>query len=291
MPSGTACCNFGGWAGDPAPVTVQDLWWKIRHFERGFGRPQLDETVPFLIDTLDRPVFNFVVGHDEPQDAYGDMSVVEEFRCAYVLLHRHPLPYSFVDSSFALQLKSSAFRAARFEPLGLSLSRPIYDPIDGYYVPIGHFGALRRPGPDIEIWRTSTSEFPSGGDSPERTFARAYASAGAISLQRGDPADALELALRGFSLDNTYAGNFMVSAHAYWAYGQLDRARQLFEKALAIVPDDLHTWVDLGNLHIAMKNPHLAAGCFKRILSANPSHPDRLQLQRFIQQQETSLPD
>ncbi len=289
--SGTACCNFGGWAGDPAPVTVQDLWWKIRHFERGFGQRQLDEMVPFLMGTLDRPVFNFVVGHDKLQDAYGDMSVVDKFRCEYVLLHRHPLVYSFVDSSFAEQLKSAAFRVARFEPPGLSRSRPTYDPIDGYYVPIAHFGALRCPGPDIEIWRTSASDFPSGRDSAERSFARAYASAGAISLQQGDPADALELVLRGFTLDKTYAGNYMVSAHAYRAYGQLDRARQLFEKALAIVPDDLHTRLDLGNLHIAMNNPQLAAGCFKRILSSNPNHPDRLQLQHFIQRQETSLPD
>ncbi len=289
-PSGTACCNFGGWAGDPAPVTVQDLWWKIRHFERGFGRRQLDEMVPFLVHTLDRPVFNFVVGHNELQDAHGDMSVVDRLRCEYVLLHRHPLVYSFVDSSFAEQLKSGAYRVARFEPSGLRRSRPTYDPIDAYYVPIGHFGALRQPGPDIEIWRTSAVDFPSGGDSAARSFARAYASAGAISLQQDDPADALELALRGFSLDKTYAGNYMVSAHAYRAYGQLDRARQLFEKALAIVPDDLHTWLDLGNLHIAMNSPHLAVECFERILSANPNHPDRRQLRHFIQRQEASLP-
>ena len=78
-------------------MTVQSLWWKIFHFERGFGRQQLDVVVPFLIETLDTPVFNFVVGRDKPQDEYGGMGVVDEFRCEYVLLHRHPLVYSFVD--------------------------------------------------------------------------------------------------------------------------------------------------------------------------------------------------
>ena len=197
LSSGTTCCNFGGWAGDPAPVTVQSLWWKIFHFERGFGRQQLDVVVPFLIETLDTPVFNFVVGRDKPQDEYGGMGVVDEFRCEYVFLHRHPLVYSFVDSSFAERLKSRAQQMARFEPHGLSQAQPTYDPIDGYYVPIGHFGSLRRPGPDIEIWRTKFSDSsPGRDDTPERSFARVYASVGARSLEKGDPAAALELALR-----------------------------------------------------------------------------------------------
>jgi 4-amino-4-deoxy-L-arabinose transferase-like glycosyltransferase len=289
--SGTTCCSFGGWAGDPAPVTVQELWWKIFHFERGFSRQQLDEVIPFLIETLDAPVFNFVSRHQEQQDAYGDMSVVEEFRCEYVLLHRHPLVYSAVDSSFAELLETGAHQVARFEPRGLSQSKPTYDPIDGYYVPIGHFGALRQPGPDIEIWQTDiTAASSKRADSPKRSFARAYASVGARSLQEGDPAGALELALRGFSLDESYAGTYMVSAHAYRAYGQLDRARHLFEKALEIVPDDTHTLQDLGNLHITMGNPHLAAECFAKVLSTNPNNPERRRLQQFIQRQEVVLP-
>ena len=283
MASGTSCCNFGGWAGDPDPLTVQDIWWKIKHFERRWGRKKLDTAIPFLISTLDRSVFNFVVGTEY---AHGDMAAVDGSNCEYVLLHRHPLAYSSIDTKFADQLRQRAERVAQFDAAGLETSTPTFDPIDGYYVPIGALGDLRQPGPQIEIWRIrSTGASSDAGDLPARSFARAYASVGALSLKNGNPKDAIELALRGVKLDKTYAGSYVVSAYAYRQFGQPSRARHLLEKALSIDTANTDAWVALGNLHAQEGDLQRAAECFAEVFSIDPNYRNQAGLEHFMELQ------
>jgi hypothetical protein len=62
VPEGARIANFGGWAGDVPLHTIDELWWRLRHFESAFGRQRVDELLDFLERTRPvEPFYRYVV--------------------------------------------------------------------------------------------------------------------------------------------------------------------------------------------------------------------------------------
>ena len=153
VPAGTCIGNFGGWAGDLQVREIGDLWWRAARFEERFGRAKLDSALSLVERCeLDGPLYQYAVLNWNRKFERGDAKLVQKRRCEYVVLHRHPLPSSRVDSSFAVWLAEEGRLAARWRPEGLEGANPRYDTNDAYYVPLGDAGSLRQPGPEVEIW-------------------------------------------------------------------------------------------------------------------------------------------
>ncbi len=106
----------------------------------------------------------------------GSWALADEWRCAYVLLHRHPLSYSRVDTAFAAILAERGRRVAVWRPEGLADAEPVYDADDGYYLPLADIGPLLQPGPEVEVWRVDEyAEGEVGVQGAREIFAKAYA--------------------------------------------------------------------------------------------------------------------
>ncbi|MDA0336667.1 MAG: glycosyltransferase family 39 protein [bacterium] len=153
VPSGSRCCNFGGWGGDVQVRTFEHLWWLLVRHEEAYGLTGLEEIAPRLQPaTVGRPYYSFTAGGDRTASAAGSWDLVDDVQCAYVLIHDHPLPSSHLDSSFVAQLEARGQRLASFQP-GSGVNRAEFDPMDAYYIPFAHMDGIQRPGPAIEIWR------------------------------------------------------------------------------------------------------------------------------------------
>jgi hypothetical protein len=70
-------------------------------------------------------------------------------RPTYVVWHHHPLLYS----SDPLPADATRLRPlATFDPFSDGrAAQAIYEPLDAFYVPVGRFAGVERPGPRIEI--------------------------------------------------------------------------------------------------------------------------------------------
>ncbi|MDP6698608.1 MAG: tetratricopeptide repeat protein [Candidatus Latescibacteria bacterium] len=252
VPSGATLCNFGGWAGDPQVETFEHLWWRIQYYERNVGFPRLEDHLTVFNREADLPPHcHYAIQFGNRQHLTGSMDIVDEFDCSHVVLHRHPLGYSNVDSAFAAQLGRRGTRLAHFAPAGLDGADPSYDPIDAYYVPLGAFGALGQAGPDIEIWAVGT---PSG-DAPPRprqALGAAYMSGAVSALDQGDPLGFQSLAARALGLDPGL-DDARYRLKAGDAQRRLDRPRQTiahWQRAAELDP----AWADpLYNIGLAYR--------------------------------------
>ena len=145
VPAGTTCCNFGGWSAGVSVQTFEKNWSRAMYFERSFDRQQLDQRLEFLDKHRPpAPFYSYAVQSGSRQFENGNMELVDTQKCAYAILHRHPLSFSTVNASFATELADRGELKARFVPAGLLESAPRYDPNDAYYVPLGDYGSLRH---------------------------------------------------------------------------------------------------------------------------------------------------
>jgi tetratricopeptide (TPR) repeat protein len=236
VPEGTTIANFGGWAGDVKVRTFEELWRELSHFERVFGRAKADQALSFL-GTLPPgpPFYSYAIQRTNIQAAPGSMAEIERLEPAYLVLHRHPLPYSRVDSAFAAQLDPVAQPERRFVPPGLSREVSQYDPLDAFYLPLRGFGALEQPGPEVEVWRMREQPDPGGQRLDVRqVFARAYVAGAAAALARPEIAGAL--AQRALDLDPGGAEALFALAFLLQQEGRLEEGRALYEKCLVRRP-------------------------------------------------------
>jgi len=247
VPAGATCCNFGGWAGDVPVRTFENHWWQIKHFERGFGRAALDRLLEFLEDSKPAvPFYRHVVQAGNQEQASGDARLIREEGCSYVILHRHPLVFSAVDAGFSEALWAYGRSVARWVPEGMEQSRPQYDPIDAYYVPLGGFGPLRQPGPEIEIWRIDEFQVESQGIQTAREiFARGYAEWADIMLNEERPEQASVLVQKALSLDaGSVEARILAMLHA--DLGQHEEAIRYWKKAIEAKPHSARNYKNLG---------------------------------------------
>ncbi|MBI2506434.1 MAG: glycosyltransferase family 39 protein [Candidatus Latescibacteria bacterium] len=239
VPEGTVIGNFGGWAGDVQVQTFENLWWEVSQFEQTFGREGLDGAIGFLEKQPARsPFYSYVIQRNNIQAAAGSTEAIESFEPSIVVLHRHPLGYSHIDSSFASDLETIAEPLARFTPPGLRQSLPLYDPLDAFYVPLGDFGALTQPGPEVEIWKVKEVALPSKKRLGVRpVFARAYALGAAAEQAKGQNDEALSLAVRALELDPQ-------CPYAYFVLGFLYQQDKQWEKSLGFYREYLRLQLD-----------------------------------------------
>jgi hypothetical protein len=68
----------------------------------------------------------------------------------WLVVHRYPIPWS---SATPPAIPPTFERVAVFSPYDGPTDAPILEPLDAFYLPLGHFGGFARPGPYIEVHR------------------------------------------------------------------------------------------------------------------------------------------
>ncbi len=253
VPEGARIANFGGWAGDVPLRTIDDLWWRLRHFESAFGRKRVDELLGFLERTRPAvPFYRYVVQEGDRARAPGDWNLVAEREAAYVVVHKHPLGYSQVDSFFADALAAQAKRVAAWVPEGLLESTPVYDASDAYYVPIGSWGLLRAPGPAVELWRTDTMDAPQRWKARE-LVALAYLLEADDQRRAGNGAQAVETLQRALDLGGELVDVLYALAEYYERERDFENARQIYEKIKTRAPLSWRPYKALGALYVKVE--------------------------------------
>ena len=274
LPAGAGLANFGGWAGDVPLANFETLWLRLKHFERDYGR----QGVVAALDHLERgsgrkPHYWSMVHSGNRQFEKGSMDLVRDQSCAYVILHRHPLSYSHIDSLFAARLATVGERVAHFAPKGLAASDPQYDPIDAYYIPLADFGALRQAGPAIEIWRLDQFVIPHSREQTARqVFATGYA-AKASTLIADAPAQAAEQLGFALELDAENIAALEMMAQLYKREGRLAEVEQIYRRLVGLYPEQTRFWRMLAEAKFAAGSPAEAVACFAEALARQPGHP------------------
>jgi tetratricopeptide (TPR) repeat protein len=250
VPDGERIANFGGWAGDVPLHTIDELWWRLRHFENAFGRQRVDELLNFLERTRPAaPFYRYVVQEGDRARAAGDWNLVAEREVAYVVLHQHPLGYSQVDSVFADVLAAQAKRVAVWAPEGLFESTPVYDTSDAYYVPIGRWGSLRAPGPAVQLWRTDTMEVPQRWNARE-LLTLAYLHEADDLRRAGNGELAVEVLQRALDLGGELVDVLYALAEYYERERDYETASEVYEKIKVRAPQSWRPYKALGALYV-----------------------------------------
>ena len=251
VPEGTVIGNFGGWAGDVRVRTFEDLWWELSHFEQAFG----PEKVAPVLDFLEHqpgpaPFYSYGIQRTNIEAAAGRIAETERLEPGFVVLHRHPLGYSRIDSTFALELGQIAQLQTRFVPPGLQQEDPQYDPLDALYVPLSDFGTLAQPGPEVEIWRVKGVVLPQGGRLAVREiFARGYATGAAEMVARGSEELATALANRALELDPQSAEAYFILGFLAHRAGRVEAALALYTRQLGLQPTSAGTYHNMAEIH------------------------------------------
>lgn len=234
---GEAIANFGGWAGDVPVQTYENLWWRLLYYERAFGRAALASNLDFLVERgLPAPHYSYALQRSNMDAQHGRMSEIEQRHAGWIVLHRHTLSYSQIDSSFARKLAMRAERVAAFGD-GTE-SEEVYDPLDAFYVPLAGGGALERPGPRIEVWRLRDySGSALATQTVLGTFAQAYVRGAIEAMNGGHRSRVNELTLVALDLDPRCAEAYYVRAVERHMAGDLKGAAVEYENQLALVED------------------------------------------------------
>jgi hypothetical protein len=71
---------------------------------------------------------------------------------AFLVTHDHPLFSSTVDAAAVARAAPALRLVADFDPFRGPPSAAVFEAEDAYYIPIGGFAAVRRPGPHVRIY-------------------------------------------------------------------------------------------------------------------------------------------
>jgi len=274
VPAGTTCCNFGGWGGDVPLRTFEELGWRIKHFERVFKHRIRKETWFSLIaGESSKPAFSYAVQTKNRQLESGSLGAIDKLQCDYVILHRHPLSSSRVDSIFYQEMKKKSRRIAHFAPRGLSVSAPIYDPIDAYYIPIGDWGELGQPGPEVEVWRVlGRRETDEQNWSSSQLLARGYVEA--ADLMRRYPEQALAMIEYAVQLDPESASAHVGLGNVYRRVGQREKALKAYQRAIAIDSSHVNAYTEMGFVYADLGQYQAAIDHWQHCLEYQPHFAD-----------------
>lgn len=272
VPEGARIANFGGWAGDVPLRTIDDLWWRLRHFERVFGRARVDEVAGFLARTRPaEPFYRYVVQEGDRSRAGGDWNLVAEREAAYIVVHEHALGYSHMDSSFVRLLDARGERVAQWTPPGLLGSMPVYDASDAYYIPIGNWGELRASGPMVELWRTGMPAKQRRWTARE-LLALAYLREADVLRRAGD-ALAVENLQRALDLGGELVDALYALAEYHEREDDYENARQVYEKIKVYAPESWRPYKALGALYVKTGDYEVALREMQQALAMGAATP------------------
>jgi tetratricopeptide (TPR) repeat protein/4-amino-4-deoxy-L-arabinose transferase-like glycosyltransferase len=285
VPAGSTLCNFGGWYGDVPLRTFEQVWWQLWNYENAY--PELaksakaDSRLPrallaqldFLEDTRPRaPYYSYIIDSGNHPDERGSLRAIGDHDCDCVVLHRHPLSYSSIDSTFYTALKERGTLLASFVPTGLAAAHPTYDPIDAYYVPIGDFGELKMPGPAVEIWRLKPEEIGNYPRSASQLFAQGYAIGSSVRLVQKRPAEAYAMNTRALALDAANGEALLTRALLYREKGDRQEAMRLLRAVLEREPQQATALYNLALLAEQGAELNAAADAFTRFIALRPDY-------------------
>jgi tetratricopeptide (TPR) repeat protein len=273
LPMGSTCCNFGGWAGDVPLKTLENHWWRMKYYAANFGLAQLEASMPVLADEDPGiPYYSYVIQPGDRASESGYMRTVIDRSCEYVLLHRHPLSYSNVDSLFAQELPTRGKMLRRWVPRGAITSDPIYDPADAFYLPIGNFGDLRQSGPEIELWQVKRNDRSRAVDvSTEQLFGKGYVLWATMLLGQELTEQAKLLADKALVLEGDDFETLLVAGEIYSSLGRTNEAQLLYRRAINFRPEDARPYDKLGLLFSAMGEYPKAIEFHERSIRLAPS--------------------
>jgi len=285
LPAGTTLCNFGGWYGDVPLRTYEQVWWQLWNYENayapsaGAAEPRNNAPLPLLDDLKfleesrpTTPSYSYIIDSGNHPDEHGSAQAIGNHDCDCVVLHRHPLSYSTIDSAFYAELEGRGTLLASFSPAGLASSDPAYDPIDAYYLPIGHFGDLKTSGPDIEVWRIKENTTRSYPSSARALLAQAYAIGSSVRLVQNRLGEAYSMSTRALSLDATNGEALLTRALLYKEKGDHREAIRLLRAALAQEPQHTTALYNLGVLAAQSGDLSTAADAFARFVALRPDY-------------------
>lgn len=163
IPSGTRIAMHGGDYGEPQVLETRGwIEKKLMHarstwgayYGRTFERMLSFSTYP------PRPSYEVIqlrtrAPWDEPW-IITDYSWTSLRRAGipFVVTTEHFLDYSRADAELQTMLQEHGMLLKTFSPFAEGVTPdPVYDPLDGYYVPLAAFRGIERPGPIIQIYQ------------------------------------------------------------------------------------------------------------------------------------------
>jgi tetratricopeptide (TPR) repeat protein len=237
VPPGSRCCNFGGWGGDIQVRTYQHLWWLLVRHEEAYGLERLLAALPGIEERVDLPpYFTFSTGGQLEHLAGGDWDLVDRVQCDHVLLHRHPLPSSRLDSAFVADLPHRGTRRAVFDP-GPGIEAAVFDEMDAYYIPLARAGGIDRPGPVVEIWELAGQPH-SRGQAPTVAdgMARALGLLAMSARDEGDGALSMRALLHASRLNPEDPRALEAWGESARGLGRIEDAEAAFRQLIAAQP-------------------------------------------------------
>ena len=276
VPSGASCCNFGGWAGDAPVRTIDDHWWRLKYFVRGFGHEKLKRSREFLeVNRSPTPFYRYAVQSGNRSYESGDTTLISIKRCSYAILHRHPLTYSTVDSNFAEQLKERGHVVARFTPEGLGRNNPLYDPVDAYFIPIGGFGELQQPGPEIEIWQID--QYPPGGETfqtARELFSAGYVTWAVTALNKNAIKETFQMVEHVLDLDAENVDGLLRLAEVLITMRRMPDALGVYQRIVERNPSRGEAFRGMALVHEELGDHEEAIRYYRRVLEIEPENAD-----------------
>lgn len=158
IPDGATVALHGGYSGEPQLPESEEM---LRERARGQAGPSRDT---YLLEHPVRPRYTLIrVGRSYPADRVlggwverdYDLATLRARGVEYVVTQESPLrAYARVEGRMREILGGHATLLAVFDPFTPGTSpRPVYDPIDAFFVPMAGFAGVERPGPKIAIYR------------------------------------------------------------------------------------------------------------------------------------------
>lgn len=158
VPDGASIALHGGYSGEPPLPESEEM---LRERLRGQRGPNRDT---YLLEHPIRPRYRLIrLGYfytaERVPEGWVEMSydwaVLRDRGIDYVVTQESPLrAFAAVDERMRGTLEAHAAPLAVFDPFAPGSSpRPVYDPIDAFFVPMAGFAGVERPGPKITIYR------------------------------------------------------------------------------------------------------------------------------------------
>ncbi len=254
IPAGTPIANFGGWAGDVGVRSFEQLWWEASLFERRFGRERLLQALDYLEGLAPGPpYFSYGIQRTNQESAAGSFPEIERLDTPFVVVHRHPLNASSIDSAFALELTLRGRRVFEAKVEGLWSGAVVFDPFDAFYVPVSGAGKLERPGPEIEIWQIPGAPVPEpNAHTVRELFSRAYTRGITETLQRRGLQEANDLLQRASRLDPENPEVYFITGYFAQRANSTTKAIENYGRYLELQPASVAAYNNLATLYEGM---------------------------------------
>jgi hypothetical protein len=152
IPDGSTIALHGGYFGEPQLPESEGMLRERLRDQADFNRDA------YLLSRSFRPRYNLIrfgSSYSGWIEKDYDLATLKARGIDYVVTQESPLrTFGAVDERMGEILGRHATPLAVFDPFAPGASpRPVYDPIDAFFVPLAGFAGVERPGPKITVYR------------------------------------------------------------------------------------------------------------------------------------------